>query len=473
MTQDETYYRALVTRDARFDGKFFFGVKTTGIYCRPICPAKPKPENVEYFHSSIEAERWGYRPCMRCRPESAPLSAAWLGRSAVVERAIRALHASPDVELDEERFAERFGVGARHLRRLFSEELGKTPKQLVLENRLNLARKLLVETDLPVTGVGLASGFSSVRRFNAAFKARFSMAPREVRRGGMAPAGDGLRVDLSYRPPFDFEGLISFYERHGVGNLERFDGLRMQRVVSESGELGTVAIENVPERCVLSVRIDCPSVTFLRHIIARTRAMFDLDSDPLLVEGTLNRAPAVHALIAAHPGVRLPSGWDGFETAVSIILGQLVSVEQGRRLVHAVIELAGQRTQFAPFGQPVTLFPSPQQLLKADLTSLGTSAARREALLDFARAVDSGVVSLHPAQDVEQFVSKVLSIRGIGAWTARLMALRILRSTDAFPESDLIVARALKQHPALDTDALRPWRGYAAALFWRNHTAFN
>jgi len=473
MLQEDTYYQALVTRDARFDGKFFFGVKTTGIYCRPICPARPKRENLEFFASSLEAERSGYRPCMRCRPESAPLSAAWLGRTAVVERAMRTLHSRLHVELDEERFAEQFGVGARHLRRLFVEEMGKTPRQLALENRLNLARKLLVETALPITEVGAATGFSSIRRFNAAFKARFLAAPRDVRRGRASPVSAGLRVELSYRPPFDFEGLFGFYKRHAVGNLEWFEDGRVNRVVSINGEVGMITVENVASRNALHVLIDFPNLTHLLHIIARTRAMFDLDSDPLLVASAFSRVPALRQLIDAHPGVRLPSGWDGFEIGVATILGQLVSVEHGRRLVNELIELAGERTQYVARGQPVTLFPTPERLLGTDLSGLKTTAARRAAILEFARKVASGEIALGPTQDENGFIDQLLAIRGIGPWTARCMALRVLRSTDALPESDLIVARALKQCPFINTDVLRPWRGYAAALFWRSNAALN
>jgi AraC family transcriptional regulator of adaptative response / DNA-3-methyladenine glycosylase II len=258
-----------------------------------------------------------------------------------------------------------------------------------------------------------------------------------------------------------------------VGHLEWFEGGRMHRIVHVNGEIGSIAVENVESRCALRVLIDFPHWGDLHHIIARTRAMFDLDSDPLLVASVFDHVPALRQLIQAHPGVRLPSGWDGFETGVATILGQMVSVEHGQRLVDDLVGLAGERTSHRVRGRTITLFPSPQRLLEADLSGLKTTVVRRAAIVEFARKVASGEMSLGATQDVDRFIDQLLAIRGIGLWTARCIALRVLRSTDAFPENDLIVARALKQHPSINPDALRPWRGYAAALFWRDHATPN
>ena len=252
MKKEDIYFKAMATRDHRFDGKFFVGVKTTGIYCRPICPAKPKRENVEFFHSHLEAEKAGYRPCLRCRPESAPRSPAWVGKSAIVQRAVKILNSQETIEFDEDRFAEQFGVTARHLRRLFTEEIGKTPKQLSFENRLNLARKLITETALPITEIVFASGFSSIRRFNDAFKDRFKKAPREIRRDKVSDR-DGLKISIPYRPPFDFEGLMKTYENHRTGSLEWFENGKMHRVITMNGKTGHIAIANSTEASSLIV----------------------------------------------------------------------------------------------------------------------------------------------------------------------------------------------------------------------------
>lgn len=469
MKKDDVYFEAMKTRDPRFDGKFFVGVKTTGIYCRPICPAKPKRENVEFFHSHLEAEKAGYRPCLRCRPESAPRSPAWVGKSAIVQRAIKVLHTQEALEFDENEFAARFGVTARHLRRLFIEEIGKTPKQLSFENRLNLARQLITETALPISEAAFAAGFSSIRRFNDAFKDRFKKSPREIRRDKV-PANQGLRISLPYRPPFDFEGLLKSYENHRVGTLERFEAGKMHRVVSVNGKVGRVTIQNDPENSSLLVEIDFPDTSAIHGIASRVRHLFDLDSDPVIVANALEGDAKAKKLLRSYPGIRLPSGWDPFEIAISTILGQLVSVERARALVQDLIEIAGTRKSMGLEKTPIILFPTPEQIIAADLSKLKTTEIRKKALVEFSKAVRDGAISLEPTQDVGVFLKAALSIKGIGPWTAQYMALKVLRDADAFPASDLILARALEVHSPASLENMRPWRGYAAALFWRAYS---
>ena len=470
MKRDDIYYQAMLTRDHRFDGKFYLGVKSTGVYCRPICPAKPKRENVEFFHSHHEAEKAGYRPCLRCRPESAPRSSVWIGTSAVVQRAIKVLHSMETIEFDEDQFADRFGVTARHLRRLFVQEVGKTPKQISFENRLNLSRKLIVETSLPVTEVAFASGFTSIRRFNDAFKMRFKKSPSEIRRGQAVPNG-GLRLSLPYRPPFDFEGLLKSYKKHRVGNLEYFANGKMHRVISFGNQIGEVAISDVQAKCHLLLEIDFPDSSMIHAINSKVRNLFDLDSDPLVIANSLEIDPQIKKLLMKCPGIRLPSGWEPFEIAISAILGQLVSVERGRQLVCDLIEIVGIDTGYIANGKVVKLFPSPARLAVANLTSLKTTGLRKQTLLDFSKAVADGTVSLESTQDVSDFTRKVRNIKGIGAWTANYMALKVLRDTDTLPSTDLILARLLETHSVEAIEEMSPWRGYVAALFWRMYGA--
>jgi AraC family transcriptional regulator, regulatory protein of adaptative response / DNA-3-methyladenine glycosylase II len=437
---EDAHYEALRARDPRFDGKFFVGVRTTGVYCRPICPAKPKRENVLFFSSQLEAERAGFRPCLRCRPESAPRSPAWIGKSAVVRRAVKMLAAQEVIDLDEDAFAARFGVTARHLRRLFVEEIGKTPKQISFMNRLNLARKLITETRLSVTEAAAASGFGSIRRFNDAFKDRFKRSPREIRRGPLARE-NGLTLSLSYRPPYDFETLLAHYHAHRVGDLQWVENDVMHRVISFGGTSGQIAIANDSDRSRLLVEIDFPDSSKLHLIVARVREMFDLDSDPVVVANALEREGKFKAMLKRRGGIRLPSGWDTFEAAIAVILGQLVSVEAGRRLVSELVELLGQESGVIVNGKNVKLFPSPETIAAADLSTLKTTAARKKTLRTFSRAVADGSLSLEPAQDVETFSKKALAIAGVGPWTASYLALKCLRHTDAFPETDLILGR--------------------------------
>lgn len=469
MNRDDIYYEAMKTRDHRFDGKFFVGVKTTGIYCRPICPAKPKRENVEFFNGPLEAERAGYRPCLRCRPESAPRSPAWIGTSAVVRRAVKTLNRQEAIDFDENRFAAQFGVTARHLRRLFIAEIGKTPKQISFENRLNVARTLLIETTLPISEVAFAAGFGSIRRFNDAFRDRFKKNPSAIRRHPLSE-GKAWRLSLSYRPPFDFQGLLRLYRGHATGRLESFDDGSMRRLLHFDGRSGWVTVTDDPAKARLLIDVDFPDPSRLHAIIARVRAMFDLDSDPVVVANAFDRDPSLKKLLRKHPGVRLPSGWDPFEVAISAILGQLVSVERGRALVGDLIEMLGEESGVADESGPIRLFPSPETIAEASLEGLKTTSARKRALKAFSRAVANGEISLEPTQDVDGFVEKVLEIPGIGPWTAGYMALKVLRHADAFPETDLILARALELHPRGIVESMSPWRGYLAALFWREYS---
>jgi AraC family transcriptional regulator, regulatory protein of adaptative response / DNA-3-methyladenine glycosylase II len=469
MNQRDIFYQALLARDHRFDGKFFVGVKTTGIYCRPICPAKPKKENVEFYSNHHEAERAGYRPCLRCRPESAPMSPAWIGKSAVIQRASKILHTQETLEFNEDKFAALFGVSARHLRRLFQDEVGKTPKQIAFENRLNLARKLIIETRLSITDVAFAAGFSSIRRFNDSFKDRFKKTPREIRRNKVSDV-DGLKISLPYRPPFDFDGLYLNYQKHQIGLLERFDDGKIIRIVALNGKVGQITISNNAEKSQLEILIDFPDTSMIYSIISKVRHWFDLDSDPVIIANSLEADPEIGKLWKRNPGIRMPSGWDGFEIAVLTILGQLVSVEQAQSLAYDLIELLGKDSGLEYQGRSIKLFPTPKQLATANLDRLKTTNQRKQTLTAFAKAVADKTISLESTQNVDEFLKKVLAIKGIGPWTASYMALKVLRHTDSFPDTDLILARALELHPKSIVQAMSPWRGYVAALFWRNYS---
>ncbi len=468
MNKEDTFYQAMLARDNRFDGKFFVGVKTTGIYCRPICPARPKKENVEFFPSYIAAERAGYRPCLRCRPESAPGSPVWISTSAIVKKAIRIINSTETLHFDENEFAAKFGVTARHLRRVFVMEIGKTPKQLAFENRLNLARKLITETTLPVTSIAFASGFESIRRFNDAFKKRFSKSPRDIRKLKITPQ-TGLKLSLPYRPPYGFYSLIKFYQSHRIGELERFENGKMIRIIESDGKVGQVIISNNPEQSCLVVEIDFPDTTFIQGILNRIRDMFDLDSDPILIANVLETDPGIKKLLKKYPGTRLPSGWDSFEIAVSSILGQFVSVERGRTLVSDLIHLLGKDSGLINEGKSIKLFPSPCVIAASDLKGLKTTYARKETLRSFAQAILSGSLSLEPTQDVDHFIKDLEKIKGIGPWTSSYMAMKVLKYADAFPQTDLIIARALEKHPLEIIQKMSPWRGYVTTLLWQEY----
>ena len=470
MSDDDVLYQAMLARDYRFDGKFFVGVKTTGVYCRPICPARPKRENCEFFTQALAAERAGYRPCLRCRPECAPMSPAWFGKSAVVQRALRVIAANGLRDADEDEFARQFGVTARHLRRLFEQEVGQTPKQISDSNRLNFARKLIVETRMPVTTVAMVSGFASLRRFNDAFKIRFRRAPSQLRKGdGERGEDGGVELKLSYRPPCDWETIHRFNVRHIVPGIESVGENWYERVFKLDGAVSVLRVR--PEETQAAIRLqvltDNPAILF--EVATRVRRMFDLDSDPILIANSFAEVPVLAKLIEKYPGLRLPRGWDPFETAVRAILGQLVSVERASQLVGQLVRAYGEKVIHPVTKQEVQLFPSPATLARADLAEVGTTSARKETIREFARRVLSGKISLSEAQDMQRFRESLLEVRGIGPWSAHYISLRAIGDTDAFPGTDLILKRAMEQHPDLDCECVRPWRSYVAMYLWKEY----
>ncbi|HVJ63632.1 MAG TPA: AlkA N-terminal domain-containing protein [Bdellovibrionota bacterium] len=472
MSRDNAFYEAMLARDYRFDGKFFVGVKTTGIYCRPICPARPKRENVEFFVDALGAERAGYRPCLRCRPESAPLSPAWHGKSAVVQRALRSIADEGFFDSGEERFAERFGVSARHLRRLFVDEVGQTPKQIAFNNRLNFARKLITESRLPMTKVAFTAGFTSLRRFNDAFKKRFERSPTQIRREQKTtrPSG-GIELSLSYRPPLDWEHLLEFFRSHRIPGIENVDGNTYERVFRAGDGVGALRVRPDTERPQLLLEVFVEDPRHLFAVVQRVRRSFDLNSDPLLVANEFRTNKFLDSLAHKYPGLRVAQRWDPFETAVCTILGQLVSVEQASRLVGQLVAHYGERVVHPISGSKAFLFPTPERLVGASLDEVKTTATRKRSILEIAELVHRGSLDFTFPQSPGASREKLLRVAGVGAWSSEYVHLRGLGDTDAFPATDLILRRALEMHPGFDVRDVSPWRAYAAIYLWRHYAA--
>jgi len=458
----------MLARDHRFDGKFFVAVKTTGVYCRPICPARPKRENVEFFTDAVSAELAGYRPCLRCRPECAPLSPAWRGKKAVVQRALKLIARNEFRYTNEDRFAARLGVSARHLRRLFEEEIGQTPKQIADNNRLNFARKLLVETEMPIVTVARTAGFSSLRRFNDAFQKRFRRAPSQLRKIRSSSDGrDGIELELSFRPPYDWQTIIRFYQSHPIPGLECVTDDSFERVFRIGDTIGFLRVQAMVGEPRLKLRIVAADPRIHFEVVSRVRRMFDLDSDPMLIANSFAQNPPLAKFYDRFPGLRLPGGWDPFETAVCSILGQLVSAEQRCRLVGQLVLGYGAEIAHPITGGRTYLFPGPDILAQSDLIKVKTTRARRETIREFSRRVLSGAISLSEAQDPMLFRKALLETKGIGPWSAEYISLRSIGDTDAFPRTDLILKRALELHPDVDLEAVKPWRSYAAIYLWK------
>jgi AraC family transcriptional regulator of adaptative response / DNA-3-methyladenine glycosylase II len=467
-------YQALRARDTRFDGRFFVGVSSTGIYCRPVCTARtPRRENCSFYGSAAAAEAAGYRPCLRCRPELAPGNASVDARTRIAHAAADliengALNGDPVDSL-----AGRLGVTDRHLRRVFQAEYGVSPVQYAQTQRLLLAKRLLTDTSLPVIEVAMASGFSSLRRFNALFRTRYRLSPTALRREtGARRAPDGLTFRLCYRPPFDWEGLTDFLGERAVAGVEEVrDGTyrRTVRVTRHDQVVrGWVEVGPAHDRAALAVTVDVALLKALPRVLAGVRRLFDLSCDPAEVAGTLGR------LAAREPGVRVPGAFEGFELGVRAILGQQVTVKAARTLAARFVSAFGEGVA-TPFEGLERAFPTPEAAARLELCAiagLGVVAARARSIIALARAIASGDVRLEPSADVESTLAALRALPGIGEWTAQYIAMRALSWPDAFPHTDLGVRKALRlATPAAvlqKAERWRPWRAYAVMHLWRS-----
>ncbi|WP_067642648.1 DNA-3-methyladenine glycosylase 2 [Dokdonella koreensis] len=470
--------RARLTRDRRFDGLFFTAVKSTGIYCRPVCPAPaPKPRNIVYYPSAAAAAAAGFRPCLRCRPEAAPGSPLHRARSELVAGALRLIEQGALDDGSLPALARRIGVGERHLRRLFMDELGASPLDVAATRRLLFAKQLVGETGLPITEIAQAAGYASVRRFNAAFSAAYGKPPREIRRTRAAlanGAADDLVLRLPFRAPYDFAHLAAFYARRAIPGVEVAEALAYRRSFILDGVPGWFEVAPIAGDEALGLRVHHPRSSTLGTLAARVRRMFDVDADPHALAAVFRRSALLAPLIRRWPGQRLPGAWDGFELAVRAVLGQQVSVAAARTLAARVAATHGA---VYPAGEAVglgRLFPTPQHLVEADLEQLGITRARAATIRGLARALLDGRVQFRAEQPLAAFERDLVALPGIGAWTAHYIAMRALAQPDAFPAADLILRRAAGGDRPLSTreleqasEAWRPWRAYAVMLLWR------
>jgi AraC family transcriptional regulator of adaptative response / DNA-3-methyladenine glycosylase II len=463
------FEQARRSRDARFDGRFFIGVRTTGIYCRPVCPApSPKESNVRYFLSAAGAAEAGFRPCLRCRPETSPGTPAWLGASTTVSRALRLIGESALDAGGVDDLADRLGIGARHLRRLFLERLGATPVAVAQTRRVHFAKRLIDETRLPFTEVAMASGFGSLRRFNSAFRNMYGRTPTELRRMNPARAAEQpgyYTLRLRFRPPFDWKGLVAFLAARAIPGVEAVSEDSYRRTIALEGKPGSIDVRLAPKGDALELGVRFPEARALALIAERVRGIFDLGADPNEV------APRLAALAAANPGQRVPGAWDGFELAVRAILGQQVTVKGAGTLAGRLVRA---------FGTPVEaesglthLFPEARILAKADLSGIGLTGSRAASVRALAEAVASGRVNFRAA-DTAAVTGALRSLPGIGDWTVQYIAMRALGDPDAFPSTDLGLLRASGAASARElerrAEAWRPWRAYAAMHLWAGRT---
>ncbi len=479
--------QARLSRDARFDGLFFTAVNTTGIYCRPTCPAPPaKSRNVRYFASAAAAEAGGFRPCLRCRPELSPADGSWRRGDGTLAHALRLIDEGFLADAPLAALAARVHVGERQLRRLFSERLGAAPIGVHGTRRLLFAKQLLTETSLPVTRVAMAAGFGSLRRFNTCFRAAYGMAPRDLRQRPEAGDGGVVTLRLGYRPPHDFQATLDFLRTRALPGVEQVDDEAYVRAFGEIDSPGWLRVSEWPRDAggnghALKLELHGCAPSQLLATVARVRRMFDLDADPQAIGQVLSRDARLRPLLRRRPGLRLPGSWDGFEIAVRAVIGQQVSVAAARTVAARVARRHGTPlpTTFAASGLEC-MFPTPAQLVDADLSRIGLPDARAATIRTIARAAIEGRVDFSAAGTLDGFVERWTALPGIGAWTAHYIAMRALGHPDAFPAGDLVLQRQLlAQADAPGTtaartvaltqraEAWRPWRAYAAIHAWR------
>jgi AraC family transcriptional regulator of adaptative response / DNA-3-methyladenine glycosylase II len=479
-SEKEVFERARLSRDARFDGRFFIGVKTTGIYCRPICPANtPKSENVSFYSTAAAAGEAGFRPCLRCRPECAPGTPAWQGTSTTVQRGLRLIADGALDDGDIEHLSDRLGVTSRHLRRLFSKHLGASPLAVAHTQRLHFAKRLIDQTTLPMADIAIASGFGSTRRFNDAFRNTYDRTPRELRRRrAVTDPSAGLTVQLPYRSPFNFSQLMQFFATRAIPGVEVVRNGRYLRSVTIDGVHSVIDLRDGGGN--VSLTVHGAGTRSLLPIIQRVRGIFDLDASPDDVASVLSRDKILKSLIRKQPGIRVPGVWDGFELAVRAILGQQISVAAATTLSGRLAKRYGERINVAVPGiedglTPHLVFPRAEKLTRARLGDLGIIRSRADTIRRIAKAATAGEIDFDPAQGVDEFCRSLVAIKGIGEWTAQYIAMRALKDPDAFPHSDLGLLRAFdapgrdRMKPAelkARAEAWRPWRAYAALLLW-------
>jgi AraC family transcriptional regulator of adaptative response / DNA-3-methyladenine glycosylase II len=483
----EACYRAARARDRRFDGRFFVGITSTRIYCRPICPARPaRRDHMRFYSNAAAAECAGFRPCLRCRPETAPGIAPVDALSRLVGATIAGMeeHAVSSAHIGE--LAAALGVSERHLRRVTESQLGVSPIELKQTQRLLLAKRLLRETSLSLTEIAFASGFGSVRRFNASFKSRYNLNPRAVRGAGSSTGSgvgvagipaDGLpvhlKVQLEFRPPLAWKNLLCYLRLRAIPGVEMVDATHYRRTVAMGDVAGWIGVSMHDSGAALNLEISPHLSMHVGAIIARVKRLFDLGSAPAAVSDLLRQDGILRDTVERIPGLRVAGAFDGFELAVRTVLGQQISIKGASTVAGRWAAALGAPVA-TPYLELNRLAPKAADMAGrqlGEIAALGMVGSRANCLIELAKAVADRRVNLSPASDAFEQMEKLEALPGIGPWTANYIAMRALHWPDAFPAGDLMLMRAakLKRKPLeARAEAWRPWRAYAAHYLWQS-----
>jgi AraC family transcriptional regulator of adaptative response / DNA-3-methyladenine glycosylase II len=465
--------RARISRDARFDGKFFIGVKTTGIYCRPICPSRTSnSRNVRYYPTAAAAAEAGFRPCLRCRPEAAPGTPAWMGTSAVVRKALRLIDEGILDRGSVDDLANKLGLGSRHLRRLFLQHVGASPISFAQTRRLQFAKRLLDETNLPITQIALASGFCSLRRFNSVFLQTYGRSPRDLRKhvNGVRDADDEVILKLAFRPPYDWEQVCNFLLDHHIPGVEQIDEKGYSRILRTKNGFAIVHVKPLLSADAFELRVSGAAPTSLFHVSSAARRVFDTSADPALTMFALRSDPLLGPRVEQRPGLRIPGVWDPFECVVGAILRE-EGRDSAQTLMGQLVDRLGDKISKPGCGL-TSLFPTPAAIADGSFAGLGLSRSTMNTLRKTAQAVVAGEVDFNASS--ECVIESLTKIPRIDRSMAEYVALRALGEPDAFPSNDPVLRRVAgnndhslsAQQLEARSEAWRPWRGYAALHLW-------
>lgn len=479
----QLFEQARQNRDPRFDGRFFIAVKTTGIYCRPICRVRiPKARNVEFYLTAAGAAEAGFRPCLRCRPETAPGTPAWKGTSTTVKRALSLISEGALDGAGVESLGDRLGVTGRHLSRLFAQHLGVSPKAVGQTRRLHSAKKLLDETQLPMVDIAMSTGYGSVRRFNDHFKQVYGRSPTQIRSMNKAVGNrqsaelstPGFQLKLAYRPPFDFPGMLNFLKVRAIPGVEQVTDEKYVRTIvignsAETQQAGRLIITHDPDKLCLQVYIEIDSACHLMMVLEKVKRLFDLMADPIDIIQNLQADQQMAKMVAQNPGQRVPGSWEPFEIAVRAIVGQQISVRAATTVMGRIASTHGRQTDYG------LVFPDASVLSQIDVTRLSMPLKRAQTIKDMSQAIVDGLIDFTIGSDPTNLIHQLKNIKGIGPWTAQYIAMRALSDPDAFLEGDLVLLKVAKQILQIETDKelikrskqWQPWRAYACMHLWR------
>ncbi len=469
--QTAAFETARQSRDPRFDGRFFIAVKTTGVYCRPVCRVKiPKPENVVFYPTAAAATEAGFRPCLRCRPEASPGTPAWQGTSTTVTRALRLIGEGAMDDQGVNEMSDRLGVTPRHLGRLFQEHLGASPITIAQTRRLQFAKRLVDETSLSMTEIAFSSGYGSVRRFNDHFRKVYARSPGSLRKKRVTEEGGAFSIKLSYRPPFDFAALLEFLSVRAIPGVEFTSERCYVRTIVVDNKPGRISISNDASVNALNCKIDVDDSRQLIRVVDRIKRLFDLNAIPEEITGRLSADKQLARLVGRHPGLRLPGCWDAFEITVRAIVGQQVSVKGATTVMGRIALAYGSQSSYG------LLFPGPEALSKLDPHDFPMPVKRAQAIKLMSEAVLAGELQLDGSNHASALVEQLVAIKGIGPWTAQYVAMRALNDPDAFLQGDLVLLKVAREKLGIETEkelinraeAWRPWRAYAGMHLWRN-----